>query len=116
MKRFLVLYRTPTSVIDAWMKKAPEERKEAEETMQKDWQRWANEHASLLKETAGIGKVKCATTGTVTDTRNDIMLFSIVEAESHEEAADIFKNHPHLGIPDSTIEIMPITPISEMQQ
>lgn len=42
------------------------------------------------------------------------MLYSIVEAESHEAAAQAFENHPHLQIPQASIEIMEISPIGEM--
>jgi hypothetical protein len=40
------------------------------------------------------------------------MLYSIVEAESHEAAAKIFENHPHLGIPQASIEVMEANPLS----
>jgi hypothetical protein len=36
------------------------------------------------------------------------MLYSIIEAESHEAAAKAFESHPHLGIPQSSIEITAI--------
>ena len=49
-----------------------------------------------------------------TDARNDIMLYAIVEADSHEAAAAPFEGHPHLQIPQSSIEIMEIHPIGGM--
>jgi hypothetical protein len=36
------------------------------------------------------------------------MLYSFVEAESHEAAAKAFENHPHLQIPQSSIEVMEV--------
>ncbi len=42
------------------------------------------------------------------------MLYAIAEAESHEAAAKSFEGHPHLQIPESTIEIMEIRPLSQM--
>jgi hypothetical protein len=42
------------------------------------------------------------------DTKNDIMLYAIVEAESHDAAAKTFEGHPHLQIPQSSIEVMEI--------
>jgi hypothetical protein len=41
-------------------------------------------------------------------------LYAIVEAESHEAAANAFKNHPHLTIPQASIEIMAINPLQGM--
>ena len=40
------------------------------------------------------------------DARNDIMLYAIVNADSLDAAARTFGNHPHLGIPQSSIEVM----------
>jgi hypothetical protein len=44
--------------------------------------------------------------------KNNIMLYSIAKAESHEEATKTFENHPHLGIPEASIEIMVINPLN----
>lgn len=115
MKRFLVLYRTPVSVIEEWMKKTPEERKDAEDKMRADWNAWMLKHGSAIKETAGAGKTKRVTGKGTADTKNDIMLFSLVEAESHEAAAELFENHPHLEIPESSIEVMPANDIRDME-
>jgi len=41
-------------------------------------------------------------------------LYAIVEAESHEAAAKTFEGHPHLQIPQSSIEIMEIRTLSGM--
>jgi hypothetical protein len=40
-----------------------------------------------------------------------IILVSFVEAESHEAAAKAFENHPHLQIPQSSIEVMYVRPM-----
>jgi hypothetical protein len=34
------------------------------------------------------------------------MLYGLIEAESHQAAAKMFEKHPHLAIPQSSIEIM----------
>jgi hypothetical protein len=47
----------------------------------------------------------------VSDTKNEIMLYSVVEAETLDVAAKAFANHPHLQIPQSSIEIMEIRPM-----
>ncbi|MFZ1987649.1 MAG: hypothetical protein WAV21_01275 [Minisyncoccia bacterium] len=114
MQKFLVLYLTPVSVLEAWSKTDPEERKVAEEKMKGEWQTWASTHAGMILETAGAGKTKRVTKEGVMDAKNDIMLYSIVEAESHEAATKIFENHPHFGIPEASIEIMPMNPLPGM--
>lgn len=63
---------------------------------------------------AGVGKTKCITAQGTSDTKNDVMLYAIVEAESHEMPAKTFEGHLHLQIPQSSIEVMEIHPLSGM--
>jgi hypothetical protein len=115
MKKFLVTYLAPASVIDEWKKTEPKQRKEAEEKMQGDWRKWMGDHMKIFADKgAGVGKIKRVTSQGTTDTRNDIMLYAIVEAESHEAAARTFEGHPHLQIPQASIEVMEINPLHGM--
>ena len=113
-KKFLVLYLAPPTVLDEWAKTDPETRKVAEEKMRVEWVRWMNAHTKMFISTDSGGKTKRVTSRGVSDTRNDIMLFSIVEATSHDDAAKSFESHPHLQIPQSSIEIMEIRPMAGM--
>lgn len=97
-----------------WMAKPAEERKEVEEKMKKEWGVWTGEHKDILKETAGAGATQKVTTEGVTSIKNDVMLYSIVEAESPEVVAKAFEHHPHLGIPGGSIEIMPANALPGM--
>jgi hypothetical protein len=116
MKKFLVLYKAPVSVIEEWMKTDEATRKSAEEKMQADWQTWMQAHGSHFKDmTAGVGKTKQVTSEGITNIKNDIMLSSVIEAESPEEAAKIFEGHPHFGIPEATIEVSEMHSLSGMQ-
>ena len=115
MKKFFVLYLAPASVIDAWKKTDPETRKPAEEKMQREWKQWVSDHAKMFVDMgAGVGKTMRVDAKGASDSRNDIMLYSIVEAESHEAAAKAFVGHPHFQIPESSIEIMAINPMQGM--
>lgn len=111
MKKFLVTYLAPPSVIDEWKKTEPEKRKQAEEKMMGEWKRWTSEHTKMFANPdAGVGKTKRVTAQGVADTRNDIMLYAVVEADSQDAAAKTFVSHPHLQIPQSSIEVMEISP------
>jgi hypothetical protein len=115
MKKFLVTYLAPASVIDAWKKTAPADRKQAEEKMQAEWKQWMSDHRAVFTDIgAGVGKSKRVTAHGMSDTRNDIMLYGIVEAESHEAATRIFEGHPHLQIPQASIEVMELNPLHGM--
>ncbi len=106
MKKFMVLFMAPSEAMAEWMKKPMEERKEAEDKMRADWNTWMGAHAGVITETAGLGKTKRVTQGKVEDTRNDLMLYSLVQGESADAVAQMFTDHPHFGIPGATIEVM----------
>jgi hypothetical protein len=108
LKKFVVLYLVPGEVMADWAKTDPATRKSAEEKMRAEWGRWMGEHAKMVTLTEAAGKTKAVTPGGITDIRNDIMLYSIVEAESHEAAAQAFAQHPHLTIPQSSIQVMEV--------
>jgi hypothetical protein len=113
-KKFVALYLAPASVLADWAKTDPEVRKAAEQKMQAEWRKWMGDHAKLITLTEAGGKTKRVTASGVSDTKNDIMLYSFVEAESHEAAAKAFENHPHLQIPQSSIEVMEVRPLGQM--
>ena len=106
--KFIVFYNIPATVMADWTKTDPNARIAAEEKMKVEWQKWTGEHASVITLTEACGKTKKITASGISDTKNDICLYSFVEAESQEAAAQIFKNHPHLQIPQSSIEVMAV--------
>ncbi len=107
MAKFLVLYLAPHAVVDEWMKTPPEKRKAEEEKMMGEWKKWMSEHASVFADQgAGVSRPKRIDAKGTSDGRNDIMLYAIVNADSLDAAARMFQNHPHLGIPQSSIEVM----------
>jgi len=100
--------------MEEWSKTDPDQRKAAEEKMRGEWGSWMSTHAKMIISTDAGGKTKRVTSSGVSDTKNDIILYSIVAAESHEAAAKSFENHPHLQIPQSSIEVMEIRPMGGM--
>jgi hypothetical protein len=113
-KKFIALYLAPVSVIEEWMKSAPEKRKAEEEKMQTEWKRWMGDHAKMIIGSEAAGKTKRISSSGTYDIKNDIMLYSFIEADSHEAAAKAFENHPHLQIPQATIEVMEVRSMGAM--
>ncbi len=111
LKKFLVLYLVPGDVLAGWAKTDPATRKDAEVKMQSDWRRWMSDHAKMITVTEGAGKTKVVTSAGIGDAKNDIMLYSIVESETQEIATQAFANHPHLAIPQSSIQVMEVRPM-----
>ena len=110
--KFFVTYQMPHTGLDAWMQLPEEERKTQEQQMQSAWNAWLAEHAGALTETAGVGKPKRVTPDGIEDGRNDLMMYSFVEAASLDAAAAMFTNHPHFGIPGGWIEVMPVNAVA----
>ena len=113
-RKFLVLYLTPVSVLADWAKTDPEIRRPAEQKMQAEWRQWMGDHAKMIALTEAGGKTKRITASGVADTKNEIMLYSFVKADSHEAAAKMFETHPHLQIPQSSIEVMEVRAMGQM--
>jgi hypothetical protein len=112
MKRFLVLYLVPSSVVEQWKKTDPETRGPAEAKMRAAWDDWMRAHSATVSGTEAGGKTKRVSSDGIAETTNDIMLYAFAEAESHEAAARMFAQHPHLQIPDASIEVMEVRPMT----
>lgn len=108
LRKFLVLYLVPVDVLAGWATTEPATRKAAEENMRAEWGRWMAEHASMISLTEAAGKTKAVTSAGIGDAKNDIMLYSVVESDSHESAAKAFAHHPHLTIPQSSIQVIEV--------
>ena len=110
MKKFFALFSIPASVVDEWKKNTPPERmKAAAEEMMGAWKKWMTDHEkNLVDKGSPLGKTKRVTANGVSDLRNDLNWYLILEAESHEAAAKMFADHPHLRIPEASIEVMEI--------
>ena len=111
MKKFLVLYKAPTSSFELMMKSTPEQQKAGMDA----WMVWSKKAAASIVDMGGpLGKSLRVTPGGASPTTNDLGGFSILQAESKEALADTMKGHPHFMTPDGTIEIVELMPIPGM--
>ncbi len=115
MKRFLAVY-TGSPETPTWKQwKAMDEtaRKPRERAGMEAWMRWGEEHrASIVDQGTPLGKTKRADASGMSDTKNALCGYVIVEAESHEAAARMFLDHPHFSVfPGQSVEIMECLPL-----
>ena len=110
MNKYFVLFCVPAGTMADWMQNTPaEERKKQGDQMMADWQKWMETHKAAIKDNGQpLGKTKRVTKGKVTDLKNDLNYYIIIEAESHDAAAEMVKDSPHLQIPNAFIEVMEI--------
>ena len=116
MKQFLAVYTgTPTS-FEKWKALDEGERTKREEKGMKAWMDWGAKHAkATIVEGGPLGKTKRTGPDGVTDIKNNLAGYIVVEAVSHEAAAKMFENHPHFAIfPGDSVEIMECLPIPGM--
>ena len=115
MKRFLAVYiGTEDALARArWNEMDEEKRKAVQASGIQAWMDWGKANAAAIVDRGSpLGKTKRASPEGVSDTRNAMTGYVIVEAESHEAAAGLFENHPHFTIfPGDSVEIMECLPL-----
>ena len=78
-----------------------------------DWQAWKKKNMASLADHGGpVGKTKQVAANGISDIKNDIGGYSIVQAELQEAAAALFADSPHLNMPKATAEVMEIMTMS----
>ena len=109
MKKFIVLYRMDMTEMQKMMAStSAEERKKS----MGQWEAWMKKNMASFADHGGpVGKTKQVAASGTTDIRNDIGGYSIVQAESHEAAAALFADNPHVTMPGATVEVMEIMPM-----
>jgi hypothetical protein len=118
MKRFMAVFTGSPNAFDGYAKRFPNEeaRKANDRKGMEAWMKWVETHkASIVEMGAPLGKTKRVTKDGIADVRNNLGAYTVVQAESQEEAAKLFVGHPHFTIfPGEGVEIMECLPIPEM--
>lgn len=113
MKRFLAIYTGSNASLDKWKALAPQEREQREKQGISEWMNWGKVNAdAIVDQGAPLGKTKRIDPTGISDIRNAMTGYTIVEAESHEAAAKLFEGHPHFTVfPGDGVEVMECLPI-----
>ena len=110
MKKFLAIYVGTAAALEKTRWNAMDERmrKEIEASGIKAWNEWGETlGAAIVDQGNPLGKTKRASPEGITDIKNSITGYVIVQAESHEAVARMFAKHPHFAIfPGESVEIM----------
>ena len=116
MKSYLAVFLGKPEAMDAWKKLPEAERKKRERAGMTAWHQWAQDHKDAIAEMGSpLGTTKRADKNGVTDTRNELGAWTVVKANSQDEAARLFLGHPHFTIfPGDRVEVMECLPIPEM--
>ena len=116
MKKFLAVYMGSASGMAEWKKMDEDKRKRQEKAGMEAWSKWATANQkSIVEQGTPLGKTKRISKQGISDTKNELTAYAIVQAESHEAAAKLFESHPHFTIfPGDSVEVMECLPMPEM--
>jgi hypothetical protein len=111
MKKFLVLYKAPSSSFEQMKKATPEQQKAGMDA----WMTWSKKAASSIVDLgAPLGKSLRVTTAGSSPVTNELGGYSILQAESKEALARTLESHPHFHAPDGSIEVIEVLPLPGM--
>jgi len=118
MKKFLAVYLGSDTGENykKWEALDDAAREKHEASGMTGWMKWAEGNAkSLVDQGSPLGTTKLINAKGISETKNQIVAYTIVQAETHEAAAKLFLNHPHFMIfPGDSVEIMECLPIPGM--
>jgi hypothetical protein len=97
MKKFIVIYHADASAMKKMQKSSPEEMKKGMEP----WMAWAKkcggglvDMGSPLSNGLKVGK------NTSSQSKRNVVGYSVLQANNMKEASEMLMNHPHLGWAD----------------
>ena len=81
------------------------------------WMEWANANKdSILDNGTPLSNTIAVDQSGSSDAENHMTAYAIVQAESHEQAVEMFKNHPHLTLhPKNRIEVVVMKPVPQSE-
>lgn len=116
MKKFLAIYTGSPESMSKWANLSEAAKADRQKEGIKLWSSWGEKNSKKIKDMGNpLGKTKLVNSKGISDIKNQMTAYTIVEAETHEEAAKLFTNHPHFEIfPGDGIEVMECLPIPGM--
>jgi hypothetical protein len=110
MMKFLAVYIGSENSPKAkeWETLSEEEGEKREKQGIAAWKEWAMKHQKSIIDLGGpLGPTKQVDAKGISKTKNALTAYTVIQAESHEDAAKLFLNHPHFTIfPGDSVEII----------
>ena len=102
MKKFLVLFESSVPA-EEQMKAPPEQKKAGMEL----WMKWMQKAGSALVDRgAPLGNAVVVKGSAGASGASNVSGYSIVQADSRQDAERLFEGHPHLKAPSAVIDIL----------
>ncbi|NMA97718.1 MAG: hypothetical protein GX970_06340 [Phyllobacteriaceae bacterium] len=108
MAQFMAVYTMQPEDLAKFRAMAKAEQDAVDAKSVTEWGAWEKTHAAKLGETHMVGKTLRVTKAGTAPATNTICGYVLVEAETIDDAAKIFPEHPHIQtFPGDAIDIMP---------
>jgi hypothetical protein len=109
MPRFLAVYTMKPEDLARFRALPEAEQRAIDRIGLKRWSDWEEANAASFPDRGGmVGKTKRVTKDGVSDAQNTFCGYIVVQAESIDAAARLFKDHPHFTIfPGDGVDVMP---------
>ena len=115
MKKFLAIYIGTEAALERsrWNELDDATRKQRQAAGFAAWMQWARTHATaIVDQGTPLGTTKRASPEGLSDIKNALVGYVVVQAESHQAAAKLFDDHPHFAIlPGDSVVIMECLPL-----
>lgn len=115
MKKFLAVYTGTPEHTEAsgWDDLSEDGRRSRVKAGIVAWEKWMEANQEHIVETgAPVGQAKRISPQGITDGKNNVCGYIIIEAESREAAAQLFEGHPHFtSFPGDAVEVMECLPL-----
>ena len=115
MKQFLAVFTGTPDFLErsGWNALSEAERSARTKAGMQGWHQWmAANQARIVVAGGPLGKTRLVSAAGISDTRNNLCGYVVVQADSHDEAARLFENHPHFAIfPGEAVEVLECLPI-----
>ena len=110
MKKFVCVYRVPVETMEKWKKETSQEEmmKQGKEIGEKMMAWMQKNDASIVDKGLPLGKNMRLTSEGMKAVTNDLNAYVVVEAESAEAVAEMFKGNPQFDIPTAYLDIMEV--------
>lgn len=109
MPRFLAVYTMKPEDLASFRSLPKAEQDGVDAIGIKKWAAWEERNAAFILDRGGmVGKTTRITKDSVSDAVNQFCGYLVVEAESADDAAQLFHDHPHITVfPGDGVDIMP---------
>ncbi len=111
--KFLILYRSPKSA-ETIMRESSMDQMQA--SMQA-WMEWKNRNGDAVVDFGSpLRPDNYIVDGEIKDSDSDVTGFTIIQADTADEAVEILKDHPHFKTPNSPgMELLEFLPMPGME-